>query len=202
MKTILNLLLAIILITSCSVQKLNDEKTAGKYQSKKGDPFTELTINQDNTFKYRQEAGLYNSISEGTWMSKDEKIVLMSNPSFKTNMIEVSEIEINKSRKIKIYNDVNQPYSDVVVKIIYNGGNLIKMTNNDGVIELDNNLIIQSFNINYLGENYSYNILKDTSSFEVVLYADNLDKKYFNNEKVIIRKNKIILEGIKLFLQE
>ncbi|WP_025742451.1 hypothetical protein [Aquimarina pacifica] len=198
MKTISNLFLTIALITSCSAQKLNNKKIVGKYQSKKGNTFTELVLSADNTFNYKQVAGLYNSKSEGTWELKDKNIVLMSNVAFKTDMIEVFEVDSQKEREITIIDESGKPCFGAVVKIKNIKGDVTKKTDNGGVITLESDTSIKSFEVYYLGENYSYYALKDNSSFDIVLYTDNLDKKYFDNAKVIIKKNSLMLEDIKL----
>lgn len=198
MKIVVNLMIIVFLFGSCSAQNPNSSKIMGNYQSQKKEPNTELILTKDNRFKYRQTAGLYDSKSEGIWKIEKERLVLISDSIFKTNMIEVSEIEEHKKRNIKVYDETGNPCLNAVIKIKNTGADIVGLIDQIGVLNIEANIKVEAIEVNYLGENHTFKPQKKNSSYFIKLYTDNLDKKYFDQEIVRVKKNALFLDNIKL----
>ena len=194
MKIALNLFFTIVVITSCLAQKLNGEKIFGKYQSKKGEPFTQLTLNKDNTFKYRQVGGLYDSKSEGTWELKNKKIVLTSDSTFKSGIIFSQEKMISDSKtKIIIFDDEDNHLA--IAGVTVNNQKSIGWNTDDNGVVLIPRKDVSQISVYYLGEEYSY-LVKDIGVNEITLKirVNELSKTYFENEIFILKRDRLINE--------
>jgi len=198
MKTIFSIIFTLIIV-SCASIKISKENLIGNYKTKSNG--MKLTLS-NTTFKYTNSSSLYEAKSEGTWKLKGEDIILTSFPEFRNNLIEVEEIKFPKKRQVFIFDEDNRSYEGVVFTYIDRSNNKIfKTTDENGVIVLPKDLNIKYFTISYLGENHDYEVKNVMSSFKVKLYFDDLNRKYFDDEKVITKKNSLVLGGIKLSLQ-
>ncbi len=185
-----------MIITSCGTTK-NSSEIFGKYKSKDG--ISEIILHKDN-FYYTQKGSLYTSKSEGVWSLKDGRILLKSNKNFKDNMIEVNEIN-DTTQYIKVLDLYDKPISNVAnVILTYENGTDSKpfFTDEKGIISIMPNQKIESIKIIYL-DTFEYDVQNGNASYEVKVYPDNLDKKYFNNEQIRLNQRFIFLEGSKLY---
>lgn len=197
---VFSLFLGAITFLSCSIHKPVVKDVIGIYQSKDGKPFTKLEINKDNTFSYQQVSGLYDSRSKGKWKLQGSDLILISDDYFKSDMIEVIEKENIQSKQLQLYDSYKKPFVNSLVK--FKVGNLFleRITNEKGIILIDDSWIIDSFYINTnIDEVYSYSVKEMNTSFEVILYIDDLSMEFFNNEKLVVNRNSLVLKKHKLF---
>jgi len=185
----MRLLVSIIFLSlvSCASPK-NNLKIDGKYKPDRVGVFGELYFLKKHRFDYRYSAGLVNTKSKGIWKIVDNHLILTSDPEYKTNLIEVTEITDKKGKfTIKHQDGTPVPYAHVILN--KDTTNVYTIDEN-GEISFPSSTIPLSFELYHLGGSYQYKVKKGRS-FSIVLYFDDLSKTYFNQRQFKIKKGKL-----------
>ncbi|MGJ8667209.1 MAG: hypothetical protein ACSHW7_12640 [Patiriisocius sp.] len=194
-----NILILLIILTSCSSSRIEKVSLEGRYKAKVEEGLIEIVLEENNRFSFRNVIGLIDSKSKGDWILKENKIILNSDSTYLKNKIFVDEIKTESEPYFKIH------YPDKLAAfgayIIFNNKEELGYEINDsGKINLPKELKVSNFKIYHLGKEYFYKVLSE-DSFEVTIYFDDLGKTYFETEEYVLKRNKLISEEKTVFVK-
>ncbi len=196
MNKIITLLLLTSIFINCKSTK--NREVDGIFVNKTilGNEF--LKFNSNHTFEFYSKIPLLISESKGNWYLKNGEIIINSYPEYKNDYFTVEEsLKGNDDESIIHVVDENN-YGIYGVDFIMNQ-NIYITTNEDGKIILNNYSFNVSDKIEFSSINLSlekniYSIKNSKSTFiKIKIFSKNYEKKYFENDTIQIKRNKIIL---------
>ncbi|WP_445457003.1 hypothetical protein [Flavobacterium sp. HNIBRBA15423] len=192
---ILAILFFVIFIKCSSISKQN---LTGTYvlKTKVGNEY--IKLNRDGTFNFKSQIPLIQSESNGSWSLKNNNLILSSFLEYKNDFIEVEELTNKDKSLIQVMDKENKGMFGIIVRI--NDDENIFSTDINGYIsleklELKQGDIVRINTINLSSENIFYKIKKsDKNKFiKIKIYEKDGVKRYFENDTLEIKKDKIIL---------
>lgn len=196
--TILYLFFVFITVTNCGT--LKETEITGNYLLKTGVGNEYIYFNKDGTFNFVCQIPLIASKSMGTWKLQENLIILNSYLDYKNDYFVIEDISeqsdlfidiVDKENRgipnvpVIIDNDKTAFYTDLngrlnLKNIQLNKGDVLKiypieLSDDKGNIKIEDNLIDKSFRIK--------------------VYEKIYEKKYFENEIVEFKKNKVFLNN-------
>jgi hypothetical protein len=192
------ILISLTFFFSCTSNKL----IYNKYESKKGNYFN-ISIEENNMFQYSSVQGLISSTSKGTWIKKNDTLILNSFEKYKTNYIEIVKQKIinNTLNSVKIVDNMGNPVEN---RILYfnNNFNIEYKTDVYGYVKYQEQikvLDVLTFSDIYKVELENY----DYYDLIVKVVPENTQYSYFKNKKFKIRGSKLIeIETNRIYKRE
>ncbi|HLO73683.1 MAG TPA: hypothetical protein VK164_07085 [Flavobacterium sp.] len=198
MKKIITLLLLTSVLINC--KSTENQEVEGLFINKTiaGSEF--LKIYSNHTFEFYSEIPLLISKSKGNWYLRNDAIIINSYPEYKNDYF-VAEESLKESDDKSIIYVIDENDEGIYgVNFIING-NIHIATNEEGKIIVNNYSFnvsdkIEFSSINLSSEKNVYSVKKSKSNFiKIKIFNKNYEKKYFENDTIKIKRNKIILRN-------
>jgi hypothetical protein len=175
------------LFLSCNSKK----KFSGNYISK-GEIYLNLELKQDSTFNFESKYHLDHTKGNGSWKYIDKNIILNSKKIDDVIVTEDYNLKLDNniiSINTKEYND--EKYKYILISLVINDKETFEFINKENIIFKGE---IKKLSLYYNQEKFTYYPKKSSNnSISILLDFYDSNKFYFKNEKIIVRKNKIIL---------
>ncbi len=189
-------LIGFLSFVSCSTIKISGIYT---YKSNVGQEY--FTFNDDGTFFYNCEISMVQSQSSGVWKKNKNKITLLSDNSYKNDLIIVEEDKNDKNKIIRIEGDsINFKYFEISINNVKfypdeKGEILLNRP-----LEKDDRIAVSSV---YLSQRSKVvKLLSDeVSSLKLIIYKLNTLKVYFENDTLKIKGNRLFINKKKNYLK-
>lgn len=199
MKYIILNLLSLFFLVNC--KSVKDENVIGSYiyNSKIGSE--EIHLSDNKLFSYKCQIPLIKSESKGHWEIKNNILILKSFEEFKNDYFEVVELNQNlDSTIIKVVDENDNPLAGVNIRIDNFSDNLVTDLSGHIVnenINFSKDLSIKIFSIDLsLGKNEYIVKSNSTKSLIIKIYRKTNEKRYFSNDTLKLKKNKLIFKDI------
>lgn len=192
MKKLIHIIIIINLNLFFSCKSKNN--LSGNYISK-GDIYYNLELIQDSTFNFESKYHLDHTKGNGFWKYKDKKIILNSRVKDEILVTEVENFDSEQNNiKINIKefeNEENVIYKYSYISLVINDKETFESISNERILY---NGEINKLTLYFNNEKFIFypkNRIKNNITIFLDLYDSN--KFYFKNEKINVRKNKLIL---------
>lgn len=169
----------------------------GTYEYKSDIAFGKLILFEDGTFNHSYDIPLASYESKGRWRKQNKSIILTSEESYKNDYMIVSEKTGQNESYIQILDEYNNPVDSIFISI--NGKQKYYTTDSNGKINLSsqNEKEIKSITVDWLFLSTKHNVYyvksKESNQFIIKIIPKNFMKKYYDDSRFKVRKNKIIM---------
>lgn len=196
---IINILVTLfffLLLISCNVFK--NKEISGIYvlETKLGNEY--IKLNNDSTFNFICQIPLIQSESTGNWFIKDKKLIIKSFIKYNNDYIEVEELLRDKGFVIQIVDSENEGIYGIPININNDSSYMVTDINGEIFIkdyEFKQGDLIKIYMASLSSKKgiYRLNCIDNCNYIKIKIHIKEPHKKYFNNDTLNIRNNKIIL---------
>lgn len=196
MLNILRLLFFAFLFVNCnSTKPLNSSILYYEYKNEELGGNREIVLNTKNRVFSYVDLGPLNTKSEGKYSVKENTIVFDSDSLYRNGYIDVRILDGFSQEGMITINVLFGDFDNAPVKlaVVSNGNEQYLSTNKDGLVAFGKDSFNSTIAVDFLNGPYEWEFeSKPKGDIEVILFEDDISKRFFNQEKWEKKKDKII----------